>query len=72
MRFPCGRAMNLATGRYWWVLVVGGMSSDESSSAHILRVVRGRSAGRSVVDISFSVGMPVRFFTSSRMRMPSA
>lgn len=46
--------MNLATGRYWWVLVVGGMSSDESSSAHILRVVRGRSAGRSVVDISFS------------------
>lgn len=54
MRFPCGRAMNLATGRYWWVLVVGGMSSDESSSAHILRVVRGRSAGRSVVDISFS------------------
>jgi len=54
VRFPCGRAMNLATGRYWWVLVVGGMSSDESSSAHILRVVRGRSAGRSVVDISFS------------------
>ena len=54
MRFPCGRAMNLATGRYWWVLVVGGMSSDESSSAHILRVVRGRSAGRSVVDVSFS------------------
>ena len=52
--FPCGRAMNLATGRYWWVLVVGGISPNEGSSAHILRVMRGRGAGHSVVDVSFS------------------
>lgn len=54
MMFPCGRAMNLATGRYWWVLVVGGISPNEGSSAHILRVMRGRGAGHSVVDVSFS------------------
>ena len=46
--------MNLATGRYWWVLVVGGISPNEGSSAHILRVMRGRGAGHSVVDVSFS------------------
>lgn len=40
------------TGRFWWVLVVSDFAY--AGSAHILRVMRGRGAGRSFVDFSFS------------------
>ena len=41
-----------ATGRFWWVLVVHDCANP--SSAQIMRVMRGRGAGRSFVDFSFS------------------
>ena len=52
MATSLGKMLDDVTGRFWWVLVV----SDSASAglAHILRVMRGRGAGRSFVDFSFS------------------
>ena len=52
MKSPLGKALNVATGRYWWVLVVSEFAN--AGSAHILRVMRGHGAGRGFVDFSFS------------------
>ncbi|MBR6450362.1 MAG: PilN domain-containing protein [Fibrobacter sp.] len=41
-----------ATGRFWWVLIVHDCANP--SSAQIMRVMRGRGAGRSFIDFSFS------------------
>lgn len=41
-----------ATGRFWWVLIVNDAAN--SSPAQIMRVMRGRGAGRSFIDFSFS------------------
>ncbi|MBP5441530.1 MAG: PilN domain-containing protein [Fibrobacter sp.] len=40
------------TGRFWWVLVV--RNSANAGLAQIFRMMRGRGAGRSFVDFSFS------------------
>ena len=52
MATSLGKMLDDVTGRFWWVLVV----SDSASAglAHILRVMRGRGAGRSFVDFFFS------------------
>jgi len=47
-----GKMLDDVTGRFWWVLVV--RDSASVGFAHILRVMRGRGAGRSFVDFSFS------------------
>lgn len=52
MATALGKMLDDATGRFWWVLVVS--DSVNAGSAHILRVMRGRGAGRSFVDFSFS------------------
>lgn len=46
-----GKVLSVSAGRFWWVLVVHSRAGGGNAS--ILRVVRGRSAGRSVVDYTF-------------------
>lgn len=45
-------AMDVATGRYWWVLAVHDRPGEER--ARVLRVLRGRGTGHARVDISFA------------------
>ena len=52
MATSLGKMLDDVTGRFWWVLVVSDFAN--AGSAHILRVMRGRGAGRSFVDFSFS------------------
>ncbi|MBQ5464561.1 MAG: PilN domain-containing protein [Fibrobacter sp.] len=52
MASSLGKMLDDVTGRFWWVLIVGDAAN--AGSAHILRVMRGRGAGRSFVDFSFS------------------
>ena len=52
MATALGKMLDDATGRFWWVLVVSDFAN--AGAAHILRVMRGRGAGRSFVDFSFS------------------
>lgn len=52
MAASLGKMLDDVTGRFWWVLVVNDFAN--AGSAHILRVMRGRGAGRSFVDYSFS------------------
>ena len=47
-----GKMLDDVTGRFWWVLVV--RNSANAGMAQIFRVMRGRGAGRSFVDFSFS------------------
>lgn len=50
---PLGRALDIAAGRYWWVLVVRDVSAV-GDSAQILCVMRGVGRGRSSICRSFS------------------
>lgn len=53
MKSPLRNALNVATGRYWWVLIVRSVS-DIENSAQIVRVVRGLSKRKSFVCLSYS------------------
>lgn len=53
MDFALGKAFNIATGRYWWVLCVQSVA-DGGIVAFLYRVVRKKGAARSVVVASFS------------------
>lgn len=46
------KMLDNVTGRFWWVLVVHDCAN--SGSAQIMRVMRGRGAGRSFIDFSFA------------------
>ena len=54
MPFCIGKAISEACGRFWWMLFVDRSCGGGELSARILRVMRGRSAGRSFVDLSFA------------------
>ena len=58
-------ALSVSTGRYWWVLVVRDCANG--GVAHIVRVLRGRGAGHSYVDLSCSGSFEVcrRFQTAN-------
>lgn len=45
-------ALSVSTGRYWWVLVA--RDGSNGGVAQVLRVLRGRGAGHSYVDLSYS------------------
>lgn len=47
-----GKMLDDFTGRFWWVLVVHDCAN--SGSAQIMRVMRGRGAGRSFIDFSLA------------------
>lgn len=52
-----GKALNVAAGRYWWVLVVRELVPESPLAAQIMRVMRGRCSGHSFVDLSFTGSM---------------
>ena len=47
-----GKALSVSAGRFWWVLVVHSRAGG--GNARVLRVVRGRTAGRCVADFTFA------------------